>query len=255
MTDLANNYNKVIEDIANIQRAAMTSREVELIAVSKTFPPESIIELYNLGQRDFGENYATEFYDKVHALEELNIIWHFIGNLQSNKIKYIAPYTQWVHSIEKKSQIELLSKFRPTNLPKLNTLIQIKINHAPNQHGINIENINEIIELGDIINTTNNLNFRGFMGIASNTHDNSIIEKEYILLNEFFYMIKSSVFENIDTLSMGMSNDYTTAINSGATHVRIGYLGEREGKPLLFGTRPRLHKAFCVERVVLLLGV
>lgn len=222
MLDLKNNYYEILKSISNANSNVKPQHEVQLIAVSKTFAIDKIITLYELGQKNFGESYALEFYNKAQSLKELKIKWHFIGPLQSNKIKFIAPYANWVHSIEKKAHVDKLSKLRPNSLTKLNALIQIKINDSATQHGIDIKNTAEILELATIINSTPNMIFRGFMGIASNSQDSLKIENEFILLNKLFYMIKSGKFKDIDTLSIGMSNDYLSAIKCGATHIRIG---------------------------------
>jgi len=190
MDNLANNFLE-IKNIIDKRKTAI-NQEVHLIAVSKTFANNDIIQLYNLGQREFAENYALEFYNKTQELQYLDIQWHYIGNLQTNKIKYIAPYAYMVQSVEKASQIIHLSKHRPYNLPKLKILLQINVNGTSQQHGIKITDIQNII------------------------------------LYELFVMLKSK-FSNVDTLSMGMSNDFETAIACGTTHIRIG--------SKLFGTR------------------
>ena len=229
MDDLSLNYNEILNNIASAQKFSPYKQNVQLIAVSKTFTCQDITTLYNLGQRNFAENYALEFYNKAHELKSLDIEWHYIGTLQTNKIKYIAPYTSWIHSVEKASQILAISKYRTTNTTKLNILIQIKINNAPNQHGMDINNVQNILALIQLINTQINLVFRGFMGIASIISDNNILIQQFESLRKLADAVKSSKVKNVDTLSMGMSHDYKTAIMCGATQVRIG--------SKIFGTR------------------
>ncbi|MCE2705652.1 MAG: YggS family pyridoxal phosphate-dependent enzyme [Proteobacteria bacterium] len=226
MDNLANNFLE-IKNIIDKRKTAI-NQEVHLIAVSKTFANNDIIQLYNLGQREFAENYALEFYNKTQELQYLDIQWHYIGNLQTNKIKYIAPYAYMVQSVEKASQIIHLSKHRPYNLPKLKILLQINVNGTSQQHGIKITDIQNIIELAELIDNQENLIFHGIMGIASNSTNKKLQNEEFSQLYELFVMLKSK-FSNVDTLSMGMSNDFETAIACGTTHIRIG--------SKLFGTR------------------
>jgi pyridoxal phosphate enzyme (YggS family) len=226
MDNLANNFLE-IKNIIDKRKTAI-NQEVHLIAVSKTFANNDIIQLYNLGQREFAENYALEFYNKTQELQYLDIQWHYIGNLQTNKIKYIAPYAYMVQSVEKASQIIHLSKHRPYNLPKLKILLQINVNGTSQQHGIKITDIQNIIELAELIDNQENLIFHGIMGIASNSTHKKLQNEEFSQLYELFVMLKSK-FSNVDTLSMGMSNDFETAIACGTTHIRIG--------SKLFGTR------------------
>ena len=215
-------FDEVKQEILTAQNLSQFKQQVELIAVSKTFSSSDIKELYNLGQRNFAENYAIEFFNKAQELHDLDIRWHYIGGLQTNKIKYIAPYALWVHSVEKSSQILALNSWRPHNLPKLNILLQIKINNSDSQNGINSLELTNILELVQLINQQKNLIFRGVMGIASNTIDKNLIATQFNTLQKLLSVIKSYNINNADTLSMGMSNDFETAIGCGATHVRIG---------------------------------
>ena len=219
MKNLEQKYLNVLKKIAQ-------NPEVTLIAVSKTFPTGNIRELYNLGQRDFGENYAQEFSQKVEELKNLDIIWHFIGNIQSNKIKLIASSANWVHSISKASQILKLAKERSIDLPKLNVLLEVNIANEESRHGV--MRYEELVELANLINSTNNLQFRGLMGMASATTDEAIIINQFNTLKNHFEKLKEAGFE-VDTLSMGMSNDYELAIKNGSTMIRIGsqIFGER----------------------------
>ena len=231
-----NNNNQIRQNLLQIKHSirdklskSSYKQNVDLIAVSKTFDTTRIIELYNYGQRAFGESYAQEFINKARQLGDLNIEWHFIGNLQSNKIKRIAPYVSWVHSVEKLSQAQLLSKYRASELSKINILIQINFSNSDNRHGIPIQQVSRINSLAQNVNSMPNLRFRGFMAIASNISDAIVINDEFRKMNILFTKLKGTCFPEIDSLSMGMSNDYELAILNGATIVRIG--------SKIFGTR------------------
>lgn len=219
MKNLEQNYLHVLKKI-------ILNDNVTLVGVSKTFPSDTIRELYNLGQKDFGENYAQEFNQKVGELKDLDIIWHFIGNIQSNKIKLIASKSHWVHSISNSRQILKLSNQRPVDLPKLNILLEVNITGKETRHGV--KTFEELLELANLIKNSNNLQFRGLMGIASATNDKKIITKQFQTLKNYFNKLQKNGF-NIDTLSMGMSNDYELAIKNGSTMIRIG--------TLIFGNR------------------
>ena len=212
MQNLEQNYLNVLNKIVPYPN-------VKLIAVSKTFPSDSIRELYHLGHREFGENYAQEFSQKTSELKDLDITWHFIGNIQSNKIKLIASDAHWVHSISKITQIEKLSRQRPKNLPKLNILLEVNIASEDSRHGV--RTYEELVKLAGLIKTTDNLQFRGLMGIASATNDEQIIKNQFQTLKKYFDKLQNAGFD-IDTLSMGMSNDYELAIKNGSTMIRIG---------------------------------
>jgi pyridoxal phosphate enzyme (YggS family) len=212
MQSLQQNYLAVL-------RTILSHGGVTLIAVSKTFGIDAIRELYDLGQHDFGENYAQEFSQKTNELKDLDIVWHFIGNIQSNKIKLIASNAHWVHSISTTKQIIKLAKHRPINLPKLNILLEVNISNEPSRHGVN--SYNELLELANLIQSNNNLKLRGLMGIASDTKGNEIIENQFQKLTNMYQQLNRDGFD-VDTLSMGMSNDYELAIKNGSTMIRIG---------------------------------
>jgi pyridoxal phosphate enzyme (YggS family) len=219
MNTLEQNYSDVLHKIG-------TNSNIKLIAVSKTFSSTVIRELYDLGQLDFGENYAQEFSQKTEQLKDLDITWHFIGNIQSNKSKLIATHAHWVHSISSAKQIIKLSNQRPLDMAKLNVLLEVNLSGEENRHGVH--NFENLIELANIICSTNNLVFRGLMGIASATDNKQLIESQFQQLKTLFDRLVSEGF-NVDTLSMGMSNDYDLAIKCGSTMVRIG--------SLIFGSR------------------
>ncbi|MDR1057249.1 MAG: YggS family pyridoxal phosphate-dependent enzyme [Coxiellaceae bacterium] len=223
---LLTNYNKVQTKINQAIAQSKFQQKVELIAVSKTFNIDLIKELYTYGQHNFGENYAQELYTKASQLSNLKIVWHFIGAIQSNKIDYIAQKASWVHGLEKAKHTTLLNNNRPLNLPKLNILIEINISGEKNKRGIN--NIDELLELANIVNTQDNLVLRGLMGIASHSDNMKVIQNQFHQLKTLLEQLKLKGFL-VDILSMGMSNDFEPAILCGSNMVRIGRL--------IFGTR------------------
>ncbi len=219
MSDYVSNFQKVLENINIAKAKSIYKQEVKCVAVSKLILEQQIRLLNNLGQKSFGENNAIDFQNKVVLLNDLNIEWHFIGAIQSNKIKYISTNAHWVQSIEKSNHAIRLNDLRSTNLPKLNVLIEVKISNETSKHGVTTEN--EIIKLADIIKAQSKLILRGLMGIASNTNDIKLTASEFSNLKNMFDNLNKLGY-NLDTLSMGMSNDYEIAIHHGATMVRIG---------------------------------
>jgi uncharacterized pyridoxal phosphate-containing UPF0001 family protein len=145
MQNLQHNLESLKQKIAATVKNSPYKHPVEVIAVSKTFPVSVIREAYHYGQYSFAENYALEFNKKALELKDLNITWHYIGELQSNKIKYIAPFANWIHSVEKLSQIATISKYGLANPHRINTLIQININNSKTKHGIASDNMDYII--------------------------------------------------------------------------------------------------------------
>ena len=212
----------------------LDQKNVTLVAVSKTKPVEDILELYNLGHRDFGENYVQEMVDKYEALPR-DIRWHFIGHLQTNKAKYIAPFVHLIHGVD---SLKLLKEVHKQSA-KLNrvtdVLLQVHIAQEDTKFGL------DKTELDDILNTNSNqldelknVQIKGLMGMASFTDDQEQIRKEFRQLKNIFQQVQlqttpDSYWDNFRTLSMGMSSDYRIAVEEGSTLVRIGSLlfGER----------------------------
>lgn len=219
MTILTANLKSIQQDIANICYTHNCKQYVELVAVSKTFSTFSIKELYQVGQRHFAENYILEFAQKFEELTGLDIIWHFIGTIQSNKIKYIANSVSWIESLEKEAHAIRINNLRQDNMPPLNILIQIKLGQTAAKHGLT--EFESIVKLAQTIIKQNKLKLRGLMGVASATSDKNLIEKEFQYLKKIFDKLNGQGY-NLDTLSMGMSNDYAEAIINGSTNVRIG---------------------------------
>lgn len=194
--------------------------KVLLVAVSKTKPPETIQELYDRGHRDFGENYVQELVDKQSRLPA-DIRWHYIGHLQSNKVKYIAPFVHLIHGIDSFKLLKEVNKQAEKNKRVIDCLLQVHIAQEESKFGLDEKELDEIIkEAGGLTN----VQVQGLMGMASFTDDMNKVK------NEFHYL--KSLFDKhapLSILSMGMSSDYKTAIEEGSTLVRIGNLlfGER----------------------------
>lgn len=205
---------------------------VQLLAVSKTKPPEQIKALYDLGQRDFGENYVQELLEKQSVLPN-DIRWHFIGHLQTNKVKFLAPFVYMIHSVDSLKLLLEIDKHAAKNQRAIRCLLQIFIAREETKFGLNEE------ELDSLLVTVNQNRqdgrfshslIAGCMGMASLTDDKIRIREEFNHLHLIFEKIKKTLpDDHVDTLSMGMSGDYLIAIEAGSTMVRIGSLlfGER----------------------------
>lgn len=184
--------------------------EVQLIAVSKTRSNSEIQEAVNAGQVHFGENYLQESLDKISFFKERELIWHFIGPIQSNKTALIAENFDWVHSVDRLKIAKRLSDQRDPSLGKLNILIQINIDEEQTKSGLLLKDVNEIIsEVSDLPN----LSLRGFMCIPSPENSAKSFSEMADLISKYPFL---------DTLSMGMSSDLELAIQNGATLVRVG---------------------------------
>ena len=216
-----------IDQYKLIQKS-FSQNKVQLIAVSKTKPNEDIIELYELGQRDFGENYVQELVDKAASLAG-DIRWHFIGHLQSNKVKFIAPFVHLIHGVDSEKLLLEINKQGQKNNRVISCLLQVHIATEETKFGFDANSLLELIQSGRLLNYTN-VKIKGLMGMASFSDDQTLLSKEFTQLNELFQNCKSILNDNdFDTLSMGMSSDYELAIKEGSNMVRIG--------SLLFGAR------------------
>jgi PLP dependent protein len=196
-----------------------------LVAVSKTKPAEDIQALYNLGQRDFGENYVQELVEKEAALPK-DIRWHFIGHLQSNKVKYIAPFVHLIHGVDSFSLLKEINKQALKNNRTINCLLQIHIAKEETKFGFDEEELTNMA-----ISQLENIKIIGLMGMASFSDDKELVKSEFRDLKRMFDSNVQPLTTNYQpsTLSMGMSGDYKIAIEEGSNMVRIGSLlfGER----------------------------
>ncbi|UEG49850.1 YggS family pyridoxal phosphate-dependent enzyme [Ferruginibacter lapsinanis] len=212
-------YQAIIEELKG---------KATLVAVSKTKPNEDIQALYHLGQRDFGENYVQELVDKEAALPK-DIRWHFIGHLQSNKVKYIAPFVHLIHGVDSFSLLKEINKQAAKKNRVIDCLLQIHIAKEETKFGLDEKELHELFQLHES-DELKNIRIVGLMGMASFSDNETLIRKEFQTLKQLFdqtkFVIRHSPFEII---SCGMSGDYKIAIEEGSNMVRIGSLlfGER----------------------------
>ncbi|WP_410498946.1 YggS family pyridoxal phosphate-dependent enzyme [Chitinibacter sp. S2-10] len=208
---------------------ARKPQEITLLAVSKTFPAADIHQLYQLGQREFGENYAQELEQKATELADCHeLVWHFIGPLQSNKTRIVANAAHWVHTIERSKIAERLNNQRPAALPPLNVCLQVNVSGEASKSGVAPD---ELLVLARNVAQMPRLKLRGLMCIPEATADQVKLAKQFQLLKQCQDMLNAHGFA-LDTLSMGMSSDLELAIANGSTLVRVG--------SAIFGARPYL---------------
>ncbi len=218
----------------NSIREELSNKKVRLVAVSKTKSAEEILQLYELGQRDFGENYVQELTEKYEQLPK-DIQWHFIGHLQTNKVKYIAPFVFLIQSVDSLKLLKEINKEGRKNDRAIDCLLQVHIAKEETKFGLNEEELHELTGT-NYTNYTNLPNYRnvricGLMGMASFTDDMKKVREEFKFLKSLFDKYSKLSNKNFDfsILSMGMSADYAVAIEEGSSLVRIGSLlfGER----------------------------
>jgi PLP dependent protein len=204
-------------------------KNVSVVAVSKTKTTEAIKQLYELGQRDFGENYVQELVDK-QSLLPTDIRWHFIGHLQTNKAKYIAPFIHLIHGVDSFKLLKELNKQALKSQRIIKLLLQVHIAEEETKFGLNAHELNEIIN-SDELRELKNVEVVGLMGMASFTENKEQVRKEFRYLKNLFDKHAKAQTANykMQFLSMGMSSDYKIAIEEGSNLVRIGSLifGER----------------------------
>ena len=190
-------------------------KEITLVAVSKTKPISDILVAYESGQRIFGENKVQELEMKRTKLPS-DIKWHMIGHLQSNKVKYIAPFISLIHAVDSLKLLKEINRRAKQNNRIINCLLQVHIASERTKFGFEI---NEIYEILDESNKLENICIKGLMGMATFTEEKSQLNSEFTKINNLFKKIKN---KKISTLSIGMSGDYELAINNGSTMIRIG---------------------------------
>jgi len=223
----------IAENISRIKEQLPAG--VTLVAVSKTKPAEDIKELYDLGHRDFAENYVRELEEKYKQLP-IDIRWHFIGHLQSNKVKQIAAFVQLIHSVDSLKLLKEINKQAEKNNRVIDCLLQVHIAQEETKFGLDEEELNEILNTNSIeLHELKNVRVVGLMGMASFTDDMNKVRGEFHLLKTLFdkhaLLLPSADGTNcqLTILSMGMSADYKIAMEEGSNMVRIGSLlfGER----------------------------
>ena len=208
------NYNKINKELQSAQ--------VTLIAVSKTKSTEDIMALYDLGQRDFGENYVQELVEKESSLPK-DIRWHFIGHLQSNKVKYLAPFVHLIHGVDSEKLVKEIDKQGKKLGKKIGCLLQMHIAQEETKFGFSEEELSQLN-----VSLYENVTVQGLMGMASFTKNETLVMQEFKNLHQVFEKMQAED-DAVQILSMGMSADYPTAIQQGSNMVRIGSLlfGER----------------------------
>ncbi len=216
---IAYNLDKVFQ---RIERSSQLNKSIEhpvtLLAVSKTHKINKIQEAYDAGQKDFGENYLQEAVDKINTLSKLDIHWHYIGPIQSNKTAKIAQYFDWVHSVDRLKIAKRISSQRPENLSPINMCLQVNISNEENKSGVSPDELNELMVQ---VQSLDNIRLRGLMCIPAKTDDVDEQRSAFKKMYDLFQQQKTQ-FPDIDTLSMGMSADLEAAIMEGSTMVRIG---------------------------------
>ena len=206
---LQRNYKNILQSLPS---------NVQLVAVSKTHPSEIIQQIYNEGQRVFGENKVQEMIEKQEVLPK-DIQWHLIGHLQTNKVKYIAPFVDTIQSVDSEKVLKEINKQAGIFNRKIKVLLQVKIAEEETKFGLELHEAKEIF-LEYLKGDYPNVEITGLMGMATFTDDQNQVKKEFLFLKQVFD--KMSIQNPLKTLSMGMSGDYETAIECGANSVRIG---------------------------------
>jgi len=230
---IKNNYLQLVQDNINKAITKRDSRhivnkngEVILLAVSKAQAAEKLREAYAAGQTKFGENYLQEALNKQAELADLNIEWHFIGPIQSNKTQPIAQHFSWVHGVDRLKIAQRLSDARPVDLPPLPICLQVNISGETSKSGVAP---NALLDLVKVVSTLPRLTLRGLMTIPEPTDDEALQRQQFKQMRDLLNNLNKEGFA-LNTLSMGMSSDYKVAIEEGATIIRVG--------SAIFGARP-----------------
>lgn len=209
---IANNLNKIKNTLPE---------HVTLVAVSKTKPISDLMEAYNAGQRIFGENKIQEMTDKYEEMPK-DIQWHMIGHVQTNKVKYMAPYVSLIHGVDSFKLLKEINKQAAKNNRIINCLLQIHIAEEETKFGLDETELDEMLkQIQHDKETFRNIKIAGLMGMATFTENQNQIKKEFLRLKSIFDKLNTEHFK-LNTLSMGMSGDYELAISCGSTMVRIG---------------------------------
>lgn len=200
--------------------------EVALVAVSKTKPNEDLMQAYEAGQRIFGENKIQEMTDKWETLPK-DIEWHMIGHVQTNKVKYMAPYVSLIHAVDKMKLLKEINKRAKQNDREIRCLLQLKIAEEDSKFGMSKEDLIALLE-DERLTQFKNVKIVGLMGMATFTDDEAQIEREFAFLKKTFDELKTT-HPQLQILSMGMSGDYKLGIQHGSNMIRIGsaIFGER----------------------------
>lgn len=222
LIDIKRNYQAVSTKLTNTaQKFSIPSEKIKLIAVSKTHPAEVLEEAFNSGISIFGENYVQELVEKQAILKDKGILpeWHFIGHLQSNKVKYIAEFIDTIHSVDSLKLASEISKQAEKHNRNIKVLIQINTSGEESKSGCEP---NQAVELAKGIISLPNISLLGMMTIGTFSEDESIIRREFGILKSSLAEVNSKLSLNLQELSMGMSHDFDIAIEEGSTMVRVG---------------------------------
>jgi pyridoxal phosphate enzyme (YggS family) len=219
MTGIVSNLQAVHHAIEQaLQSAKRETADVKLLAVSKKFPASAVREAFAAGQHDFGESYVQEALGKVTTLSDLDIVWHFIGPVQSNKTRDIAENFAWVHGVDRLKIAQRLSEQRPPDQPALNICIQVNVSGETSKSGVSPR---DAVGLAREISKLPRLKLRGLMAIPAPADDEAAQRKPFVQLRQLSQEIVAQGIV-LDTLSMGMTHDFVAAIKEGATIIRIG---------------------------------
>jgi pyridoxal phosphate enzyme (YggS family) len=219
MTAIVSNLQAVRRAILQaLHSAGRGAADVKLLAVSKTFPAQAVREAFAAGQHDFGESYVQEALSKMTTLLDLDIVWHFIGPVQSNKTRDIAENFAWVHSVDRFKIAQRLSEQRPTDKPPLNICLQVNVSGEASKSGVTPQ---EVVGLAREVSKLPRLKLRGLMAIPAPADDEAAQRKPFAQLHQLAQETGEQGIV-LDTLSMGMSHDFVAAIKDGATIIRIG---------------------------------
>ena len=222
MPTIRQNISQICDNIQEASASNASHEKITLVAVSKGQNISKIIEAFNVGILNFGENYLQEAIEKKKHLQKFPIEWHFLGPIQSNKCKLIAENFNWVHSVDRIKVMKLLNDNRPSNIPPLNICIQINTSGEETKSGIPIKDAKiQLIELIQTLKELPKLKLRGIMSIPSNTENIKQVVDEFKAMHILYSELKKEI-DTIDTLSMGMSSDFKLAIEYGSNLVRIG---------------------------------
>lgn len=220
MPSLLQRYFSQKELIGTLQsKNGFDASDVRLLAVSKTRPADDVVALYRVGQRDFGENYLQEALEKQRALAHLDIAWHFIGPIQSNKTRDIARFFSWAHSVDRVKIAQRLDKQRSPSMPALNICLQVNIDQEESKSGFSLDELPGVIEP---IMALQHIKLRGLMAIPMASQEVTTQRDSFKRLAEARADINERFNLTLGTLSMGMSGDLESAIAEGSTMVRIG---------------------------------
>jgi hypothetical protein len=225
---LRDNIAKLLERLRlECEKSQRISQDIQVLAVSKNHPPEAIRAAFRCGLRQFGESYLQEALAKMAALQDLPLTWHFIGPIQSNKARAIAEHFDWVHSVDRAKVARRLSQYRPEHLPPLQVCLQVNVSGEPSKSGVSLE---ALPQLAQEVLPLPGLQLRGLMAIPARSDEVERQRAAFARLRAALEQLRS-LAPQLDTLSMGMSDDMEAAIAEGATIIRVGsaIFGPRNG--------------------------